>query len=293
MSQWDGKSKGAVLGYKIFIFFIQKLGIRAAYVLLYLVALYYFLFSIKGRNASFYYFHKRLGYTKLKSFISVYISYYNFGKTIIDKFAISSGLRDKFTFEFDGEHHINEIVKEKKGGILISAHVGNFEISQYCFTLLDQHSEINLVTTDNEHSAIKDYLESVSLKSSIKFIIIKDDMSHIFNINNALRNNELVCFTGDRYFEGSKILKEELLGKETNFPAGVFMLASRLKVPVIFLYIMKEPKLHYHFYAEKANFKNREAQDLLNQYTQSVERKLKKYPYQWFNYYDFWNDLKQ
>ncbi|MGY8934183.1 MAG: LpxL/LpxP family acyltransferase [Flavobacteriales bacterium] len=292
MSQWDGKSKGAVLGYKIFIFFIQKLGIRAAYVLLYLVALYYFLFSIKGRNASFYYFHKRLGYTKLKSFISVYISYYNFGKTIIDKFAISSGLRDKFTFEFDGEHHINEIVKEKKGGILISAHVGNFEISQYCFTLLDQHSEINLVTTDNEHSAIKDYLDSVSLKSSIKFIIIKDDMSHIFNINNALRNNELVCFTGDRYFEGSKILKEELLGKETNFPAGVFMLASRLKVPVIFLYIMKEPKLHYHFYAEKANFKNREAQGLLNQYTQSMERKLKKYPYQWFNYYDFWNDLK-
>lgn len=292
MSQWDGKSKGAVLGYKIFIFFIQKLGIRAAYVLLYLVALYYFLFSIKGRNASFYYFHKRLGYTKLKSFISVYINYYNFGKTIIDKFAISSGLRDKFTFEFDGEHHINEIVKEKKGGILISAHVGNFEISQYCFTLLDQHSEINLVTTDNEHSAIKDYLDSVSLKSSMKFIIIKDDMSHIFNINNALRNNELVCFTGDRYFEGSKILKEELLGKETNFPAGVFMLASRLKVPVIFLYIMKEPKLHYHFYAEKANFKNREAQGLLNQYTQSMERKLKKYPYQWFNYYDFWNDLK-
>jgi predicted LPLAT superfamily acyltransferase len=103
----------------------------------------------------------------------------------------------------------------------------------------------------------------------------------------------LICFTGDRYFEGSKVLKEQLLGKETNFPAGVFMLASRLKVPVIFLYIMKEPKLHYHFYAEKANFKNREAQDLLNQYTQSVERKLKKYPYQWFNYYDFWNDLKQ
>jgi predicted LPLAT superfamily acyltransferase len=250
------------------------------------------LFSIKGRNASFYYFHKRLGYSKLKSFISVYISYYNFGKTIIDKFAISSGLRDNFTFEFDGEHHINEILKEKKGGILISAHVGNFEISQYFFTLLDQQSEINLVTTDNEHSAIKDYLESVSLKSNMKFIIIKDDMSHIFDINNALSNNELICFTGDRYFEGSKVLKEELLGKETNFPAGVFLLASRLKVPVIFLYIMKEPKLHYHFYAEKANFKSRAAQDLLRQYTQSMERKLKKYPYQWFNYYDFWNDLK-
>ena len=117
-------------------------------------------------------------------------------------------------------------------------------------------------------------------------------MSHIFDINNALRNNELICFTGDRYFKGTKVLRENLFGKETNFPAGVFLLASRLKVPVIFLYIMKEPKLHYHFYAEKAAFKNRDAQDLLKQYTKSIEKKIKKYPYQWFNYFDFWNDLK-
>lgn len=293
MSQWDGKSKGAVLGYKIFTFFIQKLGVKAAYLLLYFVALYFFLFSSKGRNASFYYFHKRLGYSKFKSVFSVYKSYFNFGKTIIDKFAISSGLKDKFTFDFDGEHNINEILKENKGGILISAHIGNFEIAEYFFSRVDEFSaQISLVTTDNEHQEIKNYLESVSLKSSMKFIIIKEDMSHIFDINNALRDNELICFTGDRYFEGSKTLREELLGKVTNFPAGAFMLASRIKVPVIFLYIMKEPKLHYHFYAEKAVFKNRDAQDLLKQYTNSIERKLKTYPYQWFNYFDFWNDIK-
>ena len=292
MSQWDGKSRGAVLGYKIFTFFIQNFGVKAAYLLLYLVALYFFLFSRKGRNASYYYFHKRLGYSKLKSVFSVYKGYYSFGKTIIDKFAISSGLREKFTFEFDGEHNIHEISEEKKGGILISAHVGNFEMAQYFFSRTNQHSEIYLVTTDNEHSAIKDYLESVSLESNMKFIIIKDDMSHIFEINNALRNNDLICFTGDRYFEGTKTLKGELLGEETDFPAGAFLLASRLKVPVIFLYIMKEPKLHYHFYAEKAVFKNRDAQDLLKQYTQSIEQKLKKYPYQWFNYFDFWKALK-
>lgn len=292
MSQWDGKSRGAVLGYKIFTFFIQNFGVKAAYLLLYFVALYFFLFSRKGRNASYYYFHKRHDYSKLKSVFSVYKSYYSFGKTIIDKFAISSGLREKFTFEFDGEHNIHEISEEKKGGILISAHVGNFEMAQYFFSRTNQHSEIYLVTTDNEHSVIKDYLESVSLESNMKFIIIKDDMSHIFEINNALRNNDLICFTGDRYFEGTKTLKGELLGKETNFPAGAFLLASRLKVPVIFLYIMKEPKLHYHFYAEKAVFKNRDAQDLLKQYTQSIEQKLKKYPYQWFNYFDFWKALK-
>ena len=122
------------------------------------------------------------------------------------------------------------------------------------------------MTTDNEHIAIKDFLESVSLKSHMKFIIIKEDMSHIFEMNNALSNNELICFTGDRYFEGKKFLTEELLGKKANFPAGAFLLASRIKVPVIFLYIMKEATKHYHFFAEEAFFKDRDPQDLLKKY---------------------------
>ncbi len=223
----------------------------------------------------------------------MYLNYYAFGKTIIDKFAIASGMRDKFTYNFDGEHNLENILKEKKGGILISAHIGNFEIAEYFFSRVDEFStHINLVTTDLEHQAIKSYLESVSLKTSMKFIIVKEDMSHVFEINNALNKNELICFTGDRYFDGGKTLSEELLGKTTKFPAGAFLIGSRLKVPVIFLYIMKETNKHYHFYAEEAVFKNRDAQDLLKQYTLSIERILKKYPYQWFNYFDFWNDIK-
>jgi len=292
MAQWEGKSRGAVVGYKIFIYLIQKFGVKSAYILLYFVSFYYFLFSYKGTKASFYYFHKRLGYTKRKSLLSVYKSYFVFGQTIIDKVAISSGLRDKFTYKFDGGEKIVELLKRKKGGILISAHVGNFEIAEYFFNEIDIDSQINLITTDNEHRAIKDYLESVSLKNNLKYIIVREDLSHIFEINNALGNNELVCFTGDRYFESTKVLKESLLGKKANFPAGTFLLGSRLNVPVIFVYVMKETNKHYHLYARKANFKKRDAQGLLKNYTESIERILNKYPYQWFNYFDFWNDIK-
>ncbi len=293
MAQWDGKSRGVVLGYKIFIFFIQNLGVRSAYIILYFVAFYFLFFSRKGTKASFYYFNKRLGHSKINSFFKVYKSYYSFGQTIIDKFAIASGLKDKFTYEFENEQSLKDILKDKKGGILISAHVGNFEIAEYFFSRVDEFStQINLVTTDLEHSAIKGYLESVSLKTNMKFIIIKEDMSHIFEMNKVLSNNELICFTGDRYFEGNKYLTEKLLGKEANFPAGAFLLGSRLKVPVIFLYIMKETSKHYHFFAEEAIFKDRDAQDLLKKYTESIERILKRYPYQWFNYFDFWKDIK-
>lgn len=286
--QWEGKSKGTVLGYKIFIFLIKNLGVRSAYGLLYFVSFYYFLFSVKSTRSIYYYFRKRLQYTTFKSVLSVYKNYYTFGKTIIDKTAISSGLKKQFTYEFDGVETIIDLLDKKQGGIMISAHVGNFEIAEFFFEEIDTRSQISLVTTDAERRNIKEYMEKVTVRSNIKFILVSDDMSHIFEINNALSNGDLVCFTGDRYMKGSKVLTESLLGQPANFPAGPFVLASRLNVPVLFVYVMKETNKHYHLYSRRAESKSRDAQGLLKEYTQSVEWMLKKYPLQWFNYFDFW-----
>ena len=288
MSQWDGKSKGTVLGYKIFVFCIKKLGIKAAYSVLVFVAFYYFIFLKESNKQIFYYFHKRLNYSYFKAKMMVFKSYFTFGQTIIDKIAISAGLRKKFTYEFDGIDVINDLLAEKKGGILISAHIGNFEIAKHFFGDINFECQINLVTSDREHTSIKQYLESVTQKSATKFIVIQDDLSHIFEINSALTNNELVCFTGDRYFPGSKVMQEELLGETANFPSGPFLIASRLNVPVIFVYVMKEANLHYHLYARKANVKHRDEKALLKAYTENLEGMIKKYPLQWFNYFDFW-----
>ena len=291
MAQWEGKSRGTVLGYKIFIFFIKKVGLDSAYFILYFVAFYFLFFSPKGTKAAFYYFKKRLKFSSLKSIIKVYQNNYKFGQTIIDKVAISSGLRNKFTYEFDGSEELKKMLSNNKGGILISGHVGNFEIAEFFFKEIDINSQINIVTVDTEHNDIKEYLESVAKKSNINLILIKEDFSHIFEINTALSNNELVCFTGDRYFEGTRFLTEELLGKEAKFPAGPFLLASRLKVPVAFVFVMKETNKHYHLYTRIAAVKNRDDQGLLKEYTQIMERVLDKYPLQWFNYFDFWEDM--
>src|SRR6187402_1148774 len=288
MSQWDGKSKGNVLGYKIFVFFIKNAGIKSAYLVLYFVAAYYFLFLKKSNASIFYYFRKRLGYSHFRSKRMVYRSYFSFGQTIIDKIAIGAGMKDRFTYEHDGGEIIVRLLEEKRGGVLISAHIGNFEIAKHFFSEMDANFQINLVTTDLEHTAIKKYLESVTEKPNINFILIGEDMSHIFEINSALARNELVCFTGDRYFKGVKSLSGELLGEEALFPAGPFLISSRLKVPVVFDYVMKEPGLHYHLYTREAKVKHRDEKGLLREYTQSVESMVRKYPLQWFNYFDFW-----
>ena len=292
MKKWSGKSRGTLLGYKIFVFCIKNFGVKSAYFVLYFVASYYFLFLPQSNKNIFYYFNKRLGWCYWKSKIAVFKNYFVFGQTIIDKTAISAGLRNRFTYEFDGIENLKKMMTDKKGGVLLSAHLGNFEIAERFFAEIDFDYQINLVTTDQEHNVIKEYLESVSeQKSSIKFIFIKEDMSHIFEINRALSNNELICFTGDRYFEGSKFLEEEILGKSAKFPAGPFMIASRLQVPVAYVYVMKEKNLHYHLYARIADVKYRDAKGLLKSYTQNVEKMLEKYPLQWFNYFDFWDEF--
>jgi hypothetical protein len=53
MAKWEGKSKGTVLGHKIFVFILNHLGLKPAYIVLRFVALYYFLFARKSNRFSF------------------------------------------------------------------------------------------------------------------------------------------------------------------------------------------------------------------------------------------------
>lgn len=290
-AEWQGKSRGTVLGYKIFVFCIKKLGLNVAYFVLLFVAFYFCFFAWSSVKAIHYYFRKRLGYSWLKSAISVYKSYFVFGQTIIDKIAIASGLKDKFTYTIEGEKLIRDVLAGQKGGILISAHLGNFEIAQQFFGELEEKPVISLLTTDSEHTAIREYLEGVTKKANINPIYIKKDLSHIFEINSALSRNEIVCITGDRYMGGNKYLEQELLGETAKFPAGPFHLASRLKVPVLFVYVMRQKNKHYYLYATSTKATYRDAQGLLATYADNLEFMLEKFPLQWFNYFDFWGKL--
>lgn len=290
MSQWDGKSKGTLLGYKIFVYCIKKLGIRSAYSVLVFVAFYYFVAYPTNFKAMYAYFRKRQKFSFINAVIGVYKSYYVFGQTLLDRIAINAGARNQFTFDFDGIEILKELLAEKKGGILISAHIGNFEIAEKFFSEIDFESQIHIVTVDQEHSIIKEYLASLQTnKPNVNFIYIKEDLSHIFEINHALSQNHLICLTGDRYFENTKTMNGELLGETALFPAGTFLIASRLQAPIAFVYVMREPNKHYHLYTRRApKIKNRDAQGVLNAYTENLQSMLKKYPYQWFNFFDFW-----
>ena len=292
MANWHGKSRGTVLGLKIYVFFIRAFGLYFSYFVLVFVAAYFIVFSFSSTRSTYFLFRKRLCYSPLRAALNVYGSYFTFGKIQLDRVAIASGLRHKYTFEFDGIDHIKEVLQQKKGGILLTAHIGNFNLARHFFDNEHNPAVVNLVMTDFEHRQIKNYLESVTGKSTLKTIVLEDDLSHIFKMKEALQRNELLVFAADRYMKGSKTFTHNFLGKEVQFPQGPFKLAVRNSIPVLFVNIMRERNFHYHFYARPAGPGLKTGKELLKLYLENLEIMVKKYPHQWYNYYDYWNDHK-
>ena len=166
--QWQGKSKANPTGYKIFVFLLEKFGVQAAYLLLYFVSFYYFIFSHKTSKPILYFYNKRLGFSKLKSFRFLYKNYFTLGQTLIDKVALMAKVKTNFTYNFDGKNNLEEIVKNGKGGLLLSAHVGNWEAAGQMLEHIN--TKVNIVMYDGEDANIKKYLDSVTGERTFKII---------------------------------------------------------------------------------------------------------------------------
>ncbi|MBF0651130.1 acyltransferase [Dysgonomonas sp. GY75] len=294
MTEWKGKTRGGVFGYLFFIFLIKKIGITAAYAFLSTIVLYFIPFAPKASKSIWIYSRKILNKSLLSSIGMLFRSYYKFGQTLIDKVAIGNGMKDKYNFRFENYDEFLNILNTDTGTIIIGAHVGNWEMGTPFFD--DYGKKINIVLYDAEYRRIKELLQKNSASADFKVIPVNDtDLNHVFAIKEALDNKEYICFQGDRYINEERRLKGIFMGKETSFPLGPFLLAAKMKVPVVFYFSMREPKKTYTFHFTMATpvYRNEEIrpeQQLLHQYISALEAILKKYPEQWFNYYNFWNE---
>jgi predicted LPLAT superfamily acyltransferase len=293
-SDWEGKSKGSPLGYKIFVYTLKLLGVGFAYFLLRFVSLYYLFFSWKSNKPLRFYYKDILSFSSLYTWWLVYKNYYNFGQTLLDKTAVMAGINASFTFDFENEYYLREMAEQGKGGILISAHIGNWEIAGHLLERIQQ--KINIVMYDAEHEKIKEVLSNVVKEKNFNIIVVNEsNFSHIYEISDALARNEIICIHGDRFVEGSKSLIKPFLGRPAEFPIGPYFLAVQYEVPVYFVYAMKDSSTHYHLYAyppksgwNEGKTKRQKAEILLEEYIFNLEKMLLKYPTQWYNFYKFW-----
>ncbi|BDS15632.1 LpxL/LpxP family acyltransferase [Aureispira anguillae] len=289
MASWKGKTRGGLLGYKIFVFILKYMGLRAAYLLLVFVSFYFVLFSPTSTKSIYSFFRKRLRKGRLQSCWAIYRTYFSFGQALIDRTAVLAGLNSRFTYNFDGEEHIRTIAKEGQGGVLISIHGGNWSMAGSMLEdNVGSNARINIVMLEAEHQKIQAFLEKIQVKQSANIIGIGDDFSHIIAMGSALRNGELLCMHGDRFLPGAETVVVDFLGEKAHLPAGPFQLITRMKVPYTIVFAFKETTHHYHYYSTPPYRNPKSVQEAAQYFATSVEEKIKQYPYQWYNFYDFW-----
>lgn len=289
MNRWDGKTKGSLLGYKIFLFFVKVLGLGFAYRLLQLVTYYYFLFAARPKKALLDFYSEALHISGKPALALVRKNFYIFGQTLLDRAAFLLGKGSHFTHIFENEQYLLDIRNGGKGGMLLSAHLGNWETAG---NLLKGRitPTINIVMLDAEVESIKKFMDLSTGGSRFKIIPIKNDLSHIISIRNALINNEFVAIHADRYMEGAKFIEMDFMGKKAKFPYGPFVIASKFDAPVTFVFAAKDGKYSYHLSATAPITQKMKPEEIARLYVDELERKVRQYPEQWFNYFNFFQE---
>ena len=288
--QWNGKSRGGRFGYQFFVYTIRLLGLRCAYVFLAFIVIYFIPFAPKATRAIWRYNRQKRRLGVLASVKELYCHYYVFGQTLIDKMAMRGGLNEKYRYEFDNYKRFLEILNSGEGVVMMGAHIGCWEAGAGFFGTYGK--KINIVMLDAEHQQIKDVLEeNASQENNYNIIPLNQNIiDAMLQIKVALNNGEYICFNGDRYMEKDHTAVVDFMGSKALFPMGLFKIAAKCRVPVVFYYSMREPNRTYRFIFEEPVIDGKmTTEKLLEQYVKSLEKIVEKYPRQWFNFYDFWN----
>ena len=132
-------------------------------------------------------------------------------------------------------------------------------------------------------------------KHNIKIVPTRDDMSHIFDLNNALSEGNIVTMPADRIVGSQKSVEVTLLGGKAQLPMGPFLIPTMRDLDVISVNVMKTSPKGYTIYItplpyDKAAPRQKKINQLADSYTEQIDKMLKRYPTQWYNFFDFWKD---
>lgn len=288
--QWDGATYGTGWMHRTLIRSLRFLDVRLFYWFSYIFVIPVALIKNPSRRSSYAFYREALGFGRLKSALQTYLNHCMFAQVVIDRFAMYAGKR--FEIEIDGDEVFQSLISQPEGFIQLSSHVGNYEIAGY--SLSSGSKTINAVVYGHEKQSVMDNRNSMFTKTGTRMIPIKEDMSHLFEIDRALVGGDIVSFPSDRYMGDARTIECEFFSRKAKFPMGPFSVATMRGLNVLAINVMKEGAKKYHIYItelpyDKSASRKQQMTSLLSAYVAELERILRKYPSQWYNFYDFWN----
>ena len=229
------------------------------------------------------YFRKRLGYSRFRATWCTYRNHCLFGTVVIDRFAMFAGR--KFDLKIEGYENFLRLAEQENGFMILSSHIGCYEVAGY--SLVAKTKRFNALVFGGEKATVMEGRREKLKNNNIRIIPVTSDMSHLFLVNEALSNHEIVSMPADRIVGSAKTLTVNFLGAKARLPMGPFSVATmrELNVIAVNVYTVYVSPLSY----DKEASRKKQMQQLAESYATELEKRVRQFPTQWYNFYDFWS----
>jgi len=289
--------RGNLAAVRLITWITRNLGHRIGRTLLLPICGYFIAFAPRARRASRAYLERVLA-TPV-GMAQVFRHFHVFASTLLDRIEMLSRGGGRFDLRVHGLPALEVILARGRGCLLVGSHLGSVEILR-AFGERHRNLTINLVMHEGNALANSRWLRQMAPELAAR-IITPGEAGTLLRVRECLDRGEIVAMLGDRPFGSERTTPCDFLGARARFPSGPMLTASVLGVPVVAFFCLYESDLRYdvHFevLAERVELGagRRDQRDealvpWVERYVRKLESHARQAPYNWFNFYDFWQD---
>ena len=186
----------------------------------------------------------------------------------------------------EGEHHLDAALAAGRGVVLLTAHLGNWEFAGRLLSSRGRRTA-HVVLSAEQDQALERYLRLDS--PQLRFVTRRHATSTL-GLLAALRRAELVALQADRPTGGRGDAIVPFFGEPAAFPIGPFVLARAAGAAVVTAFCAMAPGGRYRLEIDPPIWvKPGEETSALATTVAALERVIRAYPTQWFNFFDAWS----
>jgi predicted LPLAT superfamily acyltransferase len=270
-----------------------RLGRTLARLLLYPITLYFLLTAGAARHAS----HEFLRHAQRRSIYwwHVFHHFHCFAATILDRLYLLRGEFERFDVAIHGKELLQRQLETGNGCILLGSHLGSFEVLR-TLGVIGRSFPLK-VLMDTEHNENITQLFDTLNPAIAGTVIAPDRPDTLIRVRESLDAGCFVGMLGDRVFGADKTTQCKFLGMPATFPAGPVVLAAMMHCPLILFFGLYRGGNRYDIYFEQLSndiVLDREhrveaIQGWMQRYVSRLEYYARMAPYNWFNFYSFWD----
>jgi predicted LPLAT superfamily acyltransferase len=277
------RERGTLAALRTISWITRHLGYWAGRALLHPITLYFVVFSRHARRASRAYLSRILG--RPARFGEVYRHYHTFASAILDRVLLATGRLDEFALDVQGVDVFERAFAQGRGLLLLGAHLGSFELCRAVGATRPGGLVVNIVMHEANAGKIVAWMRETA-PDRLPQVIAPGRPETMLRIREALARSEVVAMLGDRPIGHSATVPVDFLGAPAHFPTGPLRIARSLKVPVVLFFGMYRGPRCYDLRFEP--LPEGDLDTMLRDYAARLEVHARTAPFNWFNFYDFW-----